>query len=140
MVCVSEVQANGKIKNALLFSTDIHLSPQQIIEYYQARFQIEFIFRDAKQFTGLSDCQSPHPQRLDFHFNDSLTSLNLAKYQAYNCHLSSQPFVFSMASYKRLQLYRHLLSTFIDKLDWDPNLILNHSNFPSLLSYGTLAA
>ncbi|MDF0554794.1 transposase, partial [Kamptonema sp. UHCC 0994] len=73
-------------KNALLFSTDIHLSPEQIIEYYQARFQIEFVFRDAKQFTGLSDCQSPHPQRLDFHFNASLTSLNLAKYQAYNCH------------------------------------------------------
>jgi len=139
-VCISEVQAHGKIKNALLFSTDIKLPPEQIIKYYQARFQIEFVFRDAKQFTGLSDCQSPYPQRLDFHFNDSLTSLNLAKYQAYNCHLSSQPFVFSMASYKRLQLYRHLLSTFIDKLDWDPNLILNHSNFPSLLSYGTLAA
>jgi hypothetical protein len=140
LVCISEVQANGKIKNALLFSTDINLSPEQIVEYYQARFQIEFIFRDPKQFTGLSDCQSPHSQRLDFHFNASLTSLNLAKYQAYNCHLSSQPFVFSMASYKRLQLNRHLLSTFIDKLDLDPNLILNHPNFPELLSSGTLAA
>jgi IS4 transposase len=107
----------------ILFSTDINLSPEQIIEYYQARFQIEFVFRDAKQFTGLSDCQSPHPQRLDFHFKACLTSLNLAKYQAYNCHLSSQPFVFSMASYKRLQLNRHLLSTFINKLDLDPNLI-----------------
>ncbi|MEG3996725.1 hypothetical protein QUA09_25825, partial [Microcoleus sp. SVA1B1] len=48
LVCISEVQANGKIKNALLFSTDIHLPPEQILEYYQARFQIEFIFRDAK--------------------------------------------------------------------------------------------
>jgi transposase len=56
LACISEVQANGKIKNALLFSTDIHLLPEQIVEYYQARFQIEFIFRDAKQFTGLSDC------------------------------------------------------------------------------------
>jgi hypothetical protein len=45
-----------------------------------------------------------------------------------------------MASYKRLQLNRHLLSTFIDKLDLDANFILNHPNFPSLLSYGTLAA
>jgi hypothetical protein len=124
----------------LLFSTDLHLSPEEVIEYYQARFQIEFIFRDAKQFTGLSDCQSPHPQRLDFHFNSSLTSLNLAKYQAYNCHSSSQSLVFPMANYKRLQLNQHLLSTFIDKLDLDPNMILNHPNFPELLSYGTLAA
>ena len=36
LVCISEVQANGKIKNALLFSTDIHLPPEQILEYYQA--------------------------------------------------------------------------------------------------------
>ena len=69
---ISEVQANGKIRNALLFSTDIHLPPEQIVEYYQARFQIEFIFRDAKQFTGLSDCQARHLPRLDFHFNASL--------------------------------------------------------------------
>ncbi|WP_254174316.1 hypothetical protein [Planktothrix pseudagardhii] len=45
-----------------------------------------------------------------------------------------------MASYKRLEFNRHLISTFIDKFDLDPNLILNHSNFPSALSYGTLAA
>ena len=72
LICISEVQAKGKIKTALLFSTDINLPAEQILEYYQARFQIEFIFRDAKQFTGLSDCQSPDTKRLDFHFNASL--------------------------------------------------------------------
>ena len=45
-----------------------------------------------------------------------------------------------MASYKCLELNKHLLCTFIDKLDLDPNLILNHPNLPSVLSYGTLAA
>jgi hypothetical protein len=85
LACISEVQANGKIKNTLLFSTDIHLPPEQIIEYYQARFQIEFIFRDAKQFTGLSDCQARHLPRLDFHFNASLIALNLAQYELSSC-------------------------------------------------------
>jgi ABC-type uncharacterized transport system permease subunit len=33
-----------------------------------------------------------------------------------------------------------LPSTFIDKLDLDPDLILNHLNLPSVLSYGTLVA
>jgi len=140
LACLSEVQPNGKIKNILLFSTDINLPGEQILEYYQARFQIEFIFREAKQFTGLSDCQSRSSQRLDFHFNSSLIALNLAKYEAYNRHLSPTPFVFSMASYKRLEFNRHLLYTFINKLDLDPNLILNHPNLPSVLSYGTLAA
>jgi hypothetical protein len=45
-----------------------------------------------------------------------------------------------MASYKRLEFNKHLLFTFIDKLDLDPDLILNHPNLPSVLSYGTLAA
>ena len=101
MACISELQTNGKTKNILLFSTDINLSAEQIVEYYQARFQIEFISRGAKQFTGLSDCQSLNSQRLDFHFNASLIALNLAKYEAYNRHLFAHPFVFSMASYKR---------------------------------------
>jgi hypothetical protein len=79
LACISEVQANGKIKNALLFSTDIHLPPEQIIEYYQARFHMEFICRVPKQFTGLSG-QARHLPRLDFHFNASLIALNLAKY------------------------------------------------------------
>lgn len=140
LVYLRDTRSKKSPKIALLFSTDIHLNAEQIFEYYQARFQIEFIFRDAKQFTGLSDCQSPHPQRLDFHFNASLTALNLAKYQSYCSRSSSLPFVFSMASYKRLEFNRHLLSTFIDKFDLDPNLILNHPNFPSVLSYGTLAA
>jgi len=140
LACLSEVQPDGKIKNILLFSTDINLPTEQILEYYQARFQIEFIFRDAKQFTGLSDCQCRSSQRLDFHFNASLSALNLAKYEAGNRHSSPAPFVFSMASYKRREFNTHLLYTFINKLDLDPNLILNHPNLPSVLSYGTLAA
>ena len=87
MACRSQLPTNGKTKNVLLFSTDINLPAEQILEYYQARFQIEFIFRDAQQFTGLSDCQSLNSQRLDFHFNASLMALNIAKYEAYNRHL-----------------------------------------------------
>jgi hypothetical protein len=94
LACLSELQSNGKIKNILLFSTDINLPAQQILEYYQARFQIEFIFHDAKQFTGLSDSQYRSSQRLDFHFNASLIALNVAKYEAYNCHFSPARFVF----------------------------------------------
>ncbi|MGB8689823.1 MAG: transposase [Microcoleus sp.] len=109
LACISEVQANGKIKNALLFSTDIHLPPEQIVEYYQARFQIEFIFRDAQQFTGLSDCQDRHFPRLDFHFNASLIALNLAKYELSSCHSSAKSFVFSMASYKQNSINTYFL-------------------------------
>lgn len=39
----------------ILFSTDLQLSYEKIIDYYALRFQIEFNFRDAKQYWGLDD-------------------------------------------------------------------------------------
>jgi putative transposase len=39
----------------ILFSTDLELSYEKILDYYALRFQIEFIFRDAKQYWGLDD-------------------------------------------------------------------------------------
>ena len=66
-------------KYILLASTDINQSARQIVEYYQLRFQIEFLFRDAKQFTSLNHCQARDQHKLDFHFNMSLTAINFSK-------------------------------------------------------------
>jgi putative transposase len=41
--------------HVILFSSDLELSSEKIIDYYKLRFQIEFNFRDAKQFWGLED-------------------------------------------------------------------------------------
>ena len=38
-----------------MFSSDLSLDAQTLIKYYSLRFQIEFNFRDAKQFWGLED-------------------------------------------------------------------------------------
>lgn len=39
----------------MLFSSDLDLSYEHLIDYYSLRFQIEFNFRDAKQYWGLED-------------------------------------------------------------------------------------
>jgi hypothetical protein len=41
--------------HVILFSTDLALSYEKIMDYYTLRFQIEFNFRDAKQYWGLDD-------------------------------------------------------------------------------------
>ena len=41
--------------HVVLFSTDLELSYEKLIHYYSLRFQIEFLFRDAKQYWGLED-------------------------------------------------------------------------------------
>ncbi|MCA6571819.1 MAG: hypothetical protein ACK47D_14685 [Pseudanabaena sp.] len=76
--------------------------------------------------------------KLDFHFNASLMALNLNKFEAIQLHQSPKPFVFSMASYKRLSLNRHLLDRFISLIDLDSTLIKSHPNFPVLCSYGAI--
>src|SRR6266498_1983179 len=39
----------------ILFSTDLKLPYEKLFDYYTLRFQIEFNFRDAKQYWGLDD-------------------------------------------------------------------------------------
>jgi len=133
---------------AVLFCTHLELDAYSIYLYYKSRFQIEFLFRDSKQFTGLADCyakryplgQARDLTKLDFHFNASLTALNLAKLDALQQHNCSTNLVFSMASYKRRALNYHLLERFIDKLDLNPTLIKSHPNYSNLHNYGAISA
>jgi putative transposase len=41
--------------HVILFSTDLDQAYEKIIKYYTLRFQIEFNFRDAKQYWGMED-------------------------------------------------------------------------------------
>ena len=41
--------------HVILFTTDLQLCHDKLIDYYSLRFQIEFNFRDAKQYWGLDD-------------------------------------------------------------------------------------
>jgi putative transposase len=41
--------------HVILFSSDLALPAATLIDYYSLRFQIEFTFRDAKQYWGLED-------------------------------------------------------------------------------------
>ena len=45
----------GAQAHVILFSTDLELTYDKIIRFYSLRFQIEFNFRDAKQYWGLED-------------------------------------------------------------------------------------
>jgi hypothetical protein len=79
VVLVVDTQHN---RRAVLFSTDVALDALTIYRYDKARFHIALPFRDAKQFTGLSDCQARSHATLALHFNASLTAVTLAKLAA----------------------------------------------------------
>jgi putative transposase len=55
VVIVKTHLITGKRAQIILFSTDLSLTANQMIDFYSLRFQIEFNFRDAKQYWGLED-------------------------------------------------------------------------------------
>lgn len=55
VIIVKTKLATGAAARVILFSSDLTLNWAQLIDYYQLRFQIEFNFRDAKQYWGLED-------------------------------------------------------------------------------------
>ena len=69
----------GAFANINLFSSDLELSYEKIIDFYSLRFQIEFNFRDAKQFWGLEDFMNIKQLPLTNALNLSLFMVNISQ-------------------------------------------------------------
>ncbi len=117
IVIVKTNTLTGAWAHAILFSSNLDQTADQIIEYYTLRFQIEFNFRDAKQYWGLEDfmnvnqipvtnaanlafcmvnvaqvlCQHWRPKRLDFSVLDLKAHFRGLKYVAETLKLLPQP-------------------------------------------------
>ena len=140
VVVVVNTKDQDKPRSAVLFSTDSSLSASDIFRFYKARFQIEFIFRDAKQFAGFSDCQARDGEALHFHFNASVAVVNLARLLAQAEQKTDEKMVFSMASIKQRALNEHWLNLIISKLALEPTTVINHPQFEYLRNYAAIAA
>jgi len=65
--------------NVILFSSDLELSYDKLIDYYSLRFQIEFNFRDAKQYWGLEDFMNVTPTAVTNAANLALFMVNVSQ-------------------------------------------------------------
>ncbi len=65
--------------HVLLFSSDLALPFATLIDYYGLRFQLEFNFRDAKQYWGLEDFMVTDPTAVTNAANLSLFMVNLVE-------------------------------------------------------------
>ena len=118
----------------VFFSTDTSMSARDIFDIYRTRFRLEFIFRDAKQITGLTHCQARNKEALSFAFNASLTSVNLARAFA-----RQQGMDLSVGSTKTLLHNAAMVDRFIAISGKSPNMRLNNTDFKELLFYGVRA-
>lgn len=139
VVLLHKIEGNREAK-VLLFSTDLEIEPLALICYYKARFQIEFVFRDAKQYTGLTDCQSCRKEAIHTHINASLTALNWMKFEdrrKQGCDTSN---VISIASWKRRKFNQNLMRNIFDKLGLSPTCQKIEAVYKAYSEYGAIAA
>ena len=127
-------------RDALLFATDLDRDAVTLFYLYKARFPIEFIFRDAIQFTGLADAQTRDAKRLHVHFNAALTTLNIAKIEQQQGQADDQPMVYSMASVKACYFNELFLKRIFSTFDWDASWLKKSPHYPSLREFGRMAA
>src|SRR6266542_105538 len=127
-------------KYCVLASTDTALKAEDIVQYYRLRFQIEFLIRDAKQYTGLEDCQARSENKLCFHFNMALSSVSLAKAVFYLSVSKQKREAFSMRNIKLLYHNKFIADTIFSNLDIDPSCRKIKRLYNQYLYIGTLAA
>ena len=80
VVCIVKTNLKTKaVAHVLVFSCDLALPADKLIDSYCLRFQLEFNFRDAKQYWGLEDFMTTNPTRVTNAANLSLFMVNLVE-------------------------------------------------------------
>lgn len=123
---------------AVLFSTDLNLKAELIYLYYKSRFQIEFLYRDAKQHCGLNHCQGRSENKLYFHFNASLSTVSLAKAVYYLPLEKQQRESFSMSDIKTLNANKIMVDRIFSNLDLDLSLKKIKAIYRKALFFGSI--
>lgn len=139
VLCLIDRQKPEKERIVVLFSTDLKLDPKELLRLYRSRFQIEFLFRDAKQSAGLENCQARDQTALAFHWNASFACVNLARAIAQEQKQTGRTEAFSMKSIKQQIFNEHLLELFISKLELEPKVVKNHRNYEKLRNYAVIS-
>ena len=129
-----------KLVRKLYFCTDLSMQGLDIYNHYHNRFQIEFLYRDGKQYTGLTDCQARDARKLHFHFNSSLTAINIAKVAHWISEPKETRGAFSMANVKTMYHNTLLLNRFFEVFAVSPNTIKNPNAVKELINFGKIAA
>ncbi len=130
-----ETQKRGR---AVLFSTDLSLEAFTILRFYSLRFQIEFNFRDAKQYFGLSDFKNIKEQQVKNAIGLSLFMTNLSMVlieQAQQNWKEENLSIQDLKAYFRAEKY---VEDILNTLEIPSESILIHQTFQDVLKIGAI--
>lgn len=129
VVMIHTHKITRQISRNIIFTNDLTLEALKVIKYYSLRFQIEFDFRDAKQFYGLADFKNYKETQVTNAVNIAFTmtvvgKLVLEKYKIkLNCHSMG---LIDLKTVFRTQKCAEIL---LNNINFDPNEFLNSPQF-----------
>lgn len=136
VILVKTNRKTGASAHILLFSSDLLLAYDKIIDFYCLRFQLEFNFRDAKQFWGLDDFMNTSQTAIT-------NAANLALFMPNFTYLLLQPFRQTSPDFSVLDLksYHHAYKYLIEIIKFlpdFPNGISIQSIFHNIADIGSI--
>jgi hypothetical protein len=138
---VEFLDSDGQVVSTkMFFSTDLNMEGVYILKAYRSRYQMEFNFRDAKQFTGLEHCQARSRNKLHFHINASLTAASIAKCIQRNGIEKNLSMHYSISDVKTELFNLKLLKRIFSIYRIERNIKLNNNMIRSVLNFGKIAA
>ena len=130
VVLISTHTKTGKTARKVLFSTDLKLSADFIIEFYCLRFQIEFNFRDAKQHFGLADFRAYKKKQVNNSVGLAFFMVNfthIVRKKVTEKHQLEQISIIDLKACFRAEKYVFLILNLIgletDKFNYDDKII-----------------
>lgn len=141
VVVIQVLDHRGHVVNyAVLFSTETTMPAHEIVALYRSRFEIEYVFRDGKQFLGLQDAQMRTRQAIESHWNMALLVMNLARLELLQANGGATGMVFGLEDMKRRAYNALLAQVILSNLGLEARFDELNSNPSGPLNFGLKAA
>jgi hypothetical protein len=140
IVLAAFIYYGDKEKPEIIIGTDTAMEVTKMCKYYGLRFQVEFLIRDAKQFTGLEDCMARDERKLHTHFNIAMTVVSVAKVAYYLSVPKEQRGSFSMADIKMLHMNQLITKRIFSNLALDLSCRKIKRIYNECLNFGRIRA
>ena len=135
-----DAQTDQVIGYRIYASTDTEITGQKLVHAYRCRYQQEFLFRDAKQHTGLEHGQARSWRKIDFHLNISMTIVSLAKAAHHLSLPAEQRGAFSMADIKTRYANKYIALRIFSMCGFCPNMKKIQNAWPKIINFASRAA
>lgn len=125
----------------LLVGTEEGMEGKEVLKYYRLRFQIEFLIRDAKGYTGLEHCQGRTEEKLYNHLNMAMLTVSVAKYELWaKQQTKEENNPFSIRSIKTWCMNKYMTETIFSNLGLDLTCNKIKELYYKCLNIGSMAA